>query len=1580
MPSKYRSFLVVFVFLFCFLTDAEAALKRQKVTVGMYNTYAMNDGNLGNSKPDLKEVWEGDPNISGYEACNMTMHYWPRPGDLPQVENDQNPYTQWWKDYMAEAYNLTNQNGEVRLKVIIGPLYSYYETYKGSVFNNFIKDLCLWEKGSKYEGTLEGWYVTEEPMGSSHNFSSSVCNEMIDVINTVEKSVGVQHKIYIDVALEGQYYSPEKLVDFTRQADVVMISASTYLWTTSAKQPVYEPNWNSIHGPMKIARDLIYPDHDKRKMPHPEIQVVLEARDAIGYGQPTNCEMRQQINLALSQSIPHSDPPADGVWFFWWSEIGKNAKDYADDWNNGRRLAEAIQIQVPRSTFAEIPSVEKGVDPEKTSFRFSQNGSFNPANSCIPYDLAEPGNVRIEILSERKSRIKKFDMGYQVAGSLTRFGGPYWEKGNNLNGTYIFLLYVNSKLMDEVKVDVQWSIILKSSSHQPGVWSQNNVVDIQWEPEPEETREIQGYSIAWDDSEYGYPDLQIDIPPEVTSIKSDPMPDGNNHYFHISSTDGINYWSPTASIGPFYIDTTPPENVKVKDIASDSHQIGKWSKDNIVKLHWNPAEDATSGLKGYSILWDDSPGTVPDDKIDISDQVTLLASEPLSDGKRYFHIRSADIAGNWSVTAVHIGPFLIDTSSPKNVKELASSNTVGQWSNNDTVTASWKSAEDGESGIAGYSILWDSSADTVPTQSVNMDSSAISSTSPKLESKPDRSYYFHIRSVNEAGIWSETAHLGPFMIDTQPPPKITQLTLVSHKPDEWSSNNSVDVKWESVKDDLSGIEGYQWYASHSKEIDVGASFKLAFTPFQTILLDDGIWYIYVRALDNAGNISESDHVMVKIDTQPPDPPEIKSASHPNSNVWYTNPDILFEWASEDKLSGVSKYIWSWDMNESAVPTEQTTLKSLQLKASIPGVWYFHIYAIDNAENKSNISNYRVQVDPSAPSPPKILSDTYKSGEWSARRDIRLMWETPLTPSGIDGYSYLLDHNPTSTPDEIVIDRTGKVEYINLSDGIWFFHCRAKSGSGLWGETGHFEIWIDTTSPEVSITYPESDKWYNKPIIEYSGTVSDATSGVDWERFYYQYSYSGNIQPSQFHSDAQIQNWSDKDEIPHLDEGTASLQIIVYDKAGNQAISQLVIIKVDRTISPPVIVSVTHPDQDKWYSNNSPSFSWNIAESYSGVDGYNWVIDQLENTIPGELKMTDANHTDIKGLSDGIWYFHVRAVDKAGNWSETSHYKLKIDNTPPTAQVKISGPAVIEGELPVARSGPVEVYLLASEPVFNPVLQYKPASAMSPIPVKLTGSFKVWSGVINIDLHTGDGDAVFTFSAVDEAQNTGDKITDGKFFSIDTLIHPDENAEVLCVTEPQTRIAIRPGTINQDVRIEIIKTLPNSSAVAVYDIIAYDNQMRKLSNLKCNKPFEITFDNRYNRLGVSVYYWDGVKWHRIQDSITGVRVDYMGRFALMVPSIAEQNIERCWAAPNPFTPNNSKDETDRTIIHVVTKDGSTDFFINIYDVNGKLVRRIENGNRVWDGTDDRGRIVEGGLYIFQVHLDSKIMSGTVVVLK
>ena len=1578
-------------------TDGETVVKRQNVTVGMYNTYSTEDGNLGRAEPDLKEVWEGAPGVSDFGACNITMHYWPWPEDLPDVEEGGNPYAAWWKGYMEEAYELTNQNGDVGLRVMVGLLYNYYVSHRGRTFDGFIEELCRWEKDSKYMGTLAGWYLAEEPTGSTHNYDPQLCNEMAEAIKAVEDSAGThRHTMYINVDLFGKYFSQSSLAAFTRPADVVLTGA--YLWSTSIHQPVYEPNWNAIHSNLKHVRDIVNADRRRRGLPLPEFHVILEARDDMGHGQPTNWEMRQQIHLALSQSLVHSDPPADGVWFFWWTQIGRNKQNETDDWNHGRRIAGAIQTQVARSTFAESLSVRKDYDPDETRFRFPEFGSFNPTNSSIPYDLAEPGNVRIQILDENMALVEDFDMRYQVAGELRRFGGPYWRRWSAQDGLYIFRLYLNSRLIDEVKVKVQWNIMLNSTSHQPGIWSNNNVVDIQWEPPAKELEGLDGYSILWNTSRRTSPDSEKDLGSEITSLRSGPLPDGDSNYFHIRSVDGNDQWNAPVHLGPFYIDTTEPGNVR--DLASDSHDAGEWSKDNRVNVHWNPAEDAASGINGYSVLWDGTPGALPDRDVDISGDVTMLVSEPLADGEYYLHIRSVDNAGNWAYTAAHIGPFLIDTSIPENVTELMSSSHVpGQWSNNDTVMVNWKAAEDTMSGIGGYSVIWDNSPDTVPGESANIDGWMTTAISLPLE---PGEHYFHIRVVDRADNWIPDArHLGPFMIDTEPPPGIAGLVSTSHEPDEWSSQVRVDVAWTPAIDGMSGSGEYEWGISDNADRVSQVSWNsVPGSSLSVPELDDGVWYIHIRAVDNAGNTGESDYITVKIDSKPPAPPDISSSSHPDSSAWYIDPGVTFEWTAGDETSDISGYNWSWDTEPMTIPGEFgdadiLSTSSLSLVASSPGVWYFHLRAVDNAGNWSETSHYKVQIDPSAPPAPQIFSDTHRDKEWTSRSDVRLNWEIPEPgPSGIEGYSYLLDHSPATIPSKAITGAIDAVDYSGLSNDRWYFHCRAVSGTGVWGATSHYGVRVDITPPSIQIVYPENDKWYTEAITGYRIRADDKESGLELDS--YEFTYNG--EPWLRFDRDRIAEDGGKIGVIYQARGD-TLQVRVRDLAGNLGVSDLIVIKVDRSASAPVIVSSTHPDQDKWYSANDPDFAWDFSDEVSGADGYSWAIDHSGNTIPPQIKMIEGNKpfkTDIEELSDGIWYFHLRAKDQAGNWSETSHYKFRVDSIPPTARLEISGPAVADDNPPVARSGPVEVLLQASETVLEPALKYTPASAASPIPIELTSTQveqadNLFRGSFNVTIRTGDGEAAFRFSARDEAGNVGDEITAGSAFVIDTMIRADadETVEVLCVTEPKTKIALPAGAVDRDLRIEIVKRDSHlfPGMIAVYDFIPYNSRMRELLDVVFSIPARVSFfpeslaSVNTSDPGIGVHLWDGFEWQKVQDGWTSMRVDHLGSFALMKSEPVSSDIMYGWAAPNPFTPNDSGDATDRTIFHVAIKRGNpADFEVKIYDINGRLVRHLEGGRRVWDGSDEDGQIVEGGLYIYQIHSGEQIISGTVVVLK
>jgi len=109
--------------------------------------------------------------------------------------------------------------------------------------------------------------------------------------------------------------------------------------------------------------------------------------------------------------------------------------------------------------------------------------------------------------------------------------------------------------------------------------------------------------------------------------------------------------------------------------------------------------------------------------------------------------------------------------------------------------------------------------------------------------------------------------------------------------------------------------------------------------------------------------------------------------------------------------------------------------------------------------------------------------------------------------------------------------------------------------------------------------------------------------------------------------------------------------------------------------PPVQVSSpTHPSQTTWYSDSDPQFDW---VPVTGAEGYSYCIDHTSTTNPDTIIDTTSTGMDYTGLSDGIWYFHVR-VKTAGGWGQASHLKLMIDTTSPSSPAVSSPTHPVQG--------------------------------------------------------------------------------------------------------------------------------------------------------------------------------------------------------------------------------------------------------------------------------------------------------------
>ncbi len=85
-------------------------------------------------------------------------------------------------------------------------------------------------------------------------------------------------------------------------------------------------------------------------------------------------------------------------------------------------------------------------------------------------------------------------------------------------------------------------------------------------------------------------------------------------------------------------------------------------------------------------------------------------------------------------------------------------------------------------------------------------------------------------------------------------------------------------------------------------------------------------------------------------------------------------------------------------------------------------------------------------------------------------------------------------------------------------------------------------------------------------------------------------------------------------------------------------------------------------------------AWEVLD-ISGLAGVNWAIGDDPATELTQTMLTAADHVDYAEPGDVNGWLHVRAVDSAGNWSETAHRRVLIDSSAPSAAQQAPGAAV-----------------------------------------------------------------------------------------------------------------------------------------------------------------------------------------------------------------------------------------------------------------------------------------------------------------
>lgn len=185
-----------------------------------------------------------------------------------------------------------------------------------------------------------------------------------------------------------------------------------------------------------------------------------------------------------------------------------------------------------------------------------------------------------------------------------------------------------------------------------------------------------------------------------------------------------------------------------------------------------------------------------------------------------------------------------------------------------------------------------------------------------------------------------------------------------------------------------------------------------------------------------------------------------------------------------------------------------------------------------------------------PAGPEIISSTHPDPiKWYNNDNVNFQWLVE-EGKGIEGYSYVLDNNPITIPDDILDGKENYINYANLADGIWYFHLKAKR-NGFWGGVSHYAVKIDTTPPaQFPIKVSPSTRTSQKTII-LEFLTTDTTAGIDhYEIKTIPLSSLNKLAQAQQEMPKILFTEANSPHILQLDLGDYDLYVRAYDKAGN----------------------------------------------------------------------------------------------------------------------------------------------------------------------------------------------------------------------------------------------------------------------------------------------------------------------------------------------------------------------------------------------------------------------------------------------
>ncbi|GBR74771.1 hypothetical protein NO1_1893, partial [Candidatus Termititenax aidoneus] len=530
-------------------------------------------------------------------------------------------------------------------------------------------------------------------------------------------------------------------------------------------------------------------------------------------------------------------------------------------------------------------------------------------------------------------------------------------------------------------------------------------------------------------------------------------------------------------------------------------------------------------------------------------------------------------------------------------------------------------------------------------------------------------YYLRVQALDHAGNAGGWKTLLEYRFDNMPPepPLAVDDGL-------WHNSSYVSAgSWAAASDSLSGIKGY-WYYWGKALLPDAAVYQTGRDYSGLACGDgDGVYYLYARAEDNAGNLGDWRAVLTyRYDDTPP------GNSVTNQNIPWTNaaqaPAFNWNAAPDGSGSGTAGYYIYWGKLADGQSTTPyiTAASYTPLACASEGIYYLRIRPQDAAGNDGvwqTVAVYHYDASPPGSSP------SFDDNSWTnVKKPDNFIWEEAQDGegSGIDGYSYSWSTNGSNTVADgyrqgnTVTDRTYIFSTLAVS-GIYHLRVRARDAAGNDGAWKTVYIYrYDGAAPGVSAT----NKIQNWTGIASAGAVTWSaapdTGGSGVAGYYRYWGTDNNGKNLNDYKNGDTDTDRTYNPSSCLTSGVYYLRVAAVDNAGNAGDWQTVLTyKFDDT---PPGGSPTSIQNMPWSNAaQAPAFSWSAAPdgSGSGTAGYYIYWGKLEDGQSAAPYVTAASYTPPACGSEGTYYLRIRPQDAAGNagvWQTVAVYHY--DASPP----------------------------------------------------------------------------------------------------------------------------------------------------------------------------------------------------------------------------------------------------------------------------------------------------------------------------